>query len=1733
MLSNTRRPVISFACAILAAGLSFSSGAQEVVGREWQPFDPDVVPNAAPASTAKAKSTGDGRVGSTSFSGTGKAPWDEYDKQVQASGVIGTLGPDLFGDTVEYYKNTLSFSVTDISLPGNFPLPVALTRKLAVTDRNSFNGITDLPLWDWDLDIPNISGVYAPNWGDDRCSFTNPPQASIGAPYTTGDFWNGLSANMPGGGELLRPRTDAGAAPKPTTGTYPWMTPGFAYIRCVSDAPAQNGQPAVDAVGNATGEGFEAITTDGTVYTFGWMAQNFQPELRSPWKVDDLDHTRAAPGALTRRLNALYVTRIRDRFGNTVTFTYDNAANASVRLRRIESSDNRVITLNYSGGVVNGSLYSGGVLASASAHGRTWTYQYSTGAQPSLTAVILPDTSRWTYDFAGLSYAVIEPDQDPTTQRSCDLQTPFVGGGGTGTATSPSGAIGTFTVAPMRHGRANVPRLCDGWQAVDNDPNNDVPVVPRSFDVLSIKTKRISGPNLETKEWTYSGGSLKSWAAGWNIYQPHCGAGGLPTCMEPVCVSYTANCAGTHVTTIVGKDAAGNTIDFQRITFGNNYKFDEGKLLKVERGTNSTSILETEIYNYNLAYTGQEFATPIGTSLQARAAGFASEYLRPQQSKQIVRDGVSFNSAVNLYDDFARSKNVDRFSTLLSTGNDLYRKTETTKYHDNKSVWVLGQVEQTHTIANGIDYKTSYTEFTAEDLPWKLWSFWLPTDPWRNPDQTLEYSRNPDLTIKDGTLASVTDANTRVTSFASWKRGVPQSMTLADGHTLSAVVDDWGQIKQVTDELGTVTNYDYDAMGRLWLTDYTDADTVPWTSTVRSFGTLGTTEYGIPVGSWKQTVSTGDGRTTTWFNGRWQPILVLAEDATNSATRSYVVTRYDADGRAIFKSYPVATLATIADALAGVRTEYDALGRVTHVKQDSELAASPVLDTRTEYLSGFQTRVTNPRLFATITEYQAYDTPTTDAPTRITAPETQLTVIDRDPFGKPFSITRSGTWSGASVNAVRRYVYDTNQRLCLTLEPESGMSVQDYDAVGNVSWSITGRTAVDSVCVNERARVLSDSVISEIRTQRTYDELNRLKLVNVPNSANDPTYDYFADGALKSLVNGTVRWDYTYNRRGLPESETLTFGGKVRTLGHTYDTNAHELRLVYPSGLIVNHVPNALGQASRAANFATGVSYFPNGGMKEFTYGACSGTPSLCVKHSMTPNLRQLPQRSLDQRGTDIPILDSTYTYDANGNVAGITDGGGNPGRTRDQLTYDGLDRLTHTRAPGLFWINADTTYDPLDNIRSNTVGARTWTYQYDAAKNRLTTLLKPTPTTVGYDTNGNITSHGTNGYAFDAANRLVQATGKESYAYDGHGRRVWMMRLSDTKASFPMYSLDGRLITDDDYRSNLTTDYVYLNGSLVAKQYKAIGGSTWTTRYLYTDALGSPVAESDAAGTVTKVESFTPYGEQTDTIGGAALEQGPAFTGHVTDAATGLSYMQQRYYDPGISRFLSVDPIAANAKSGAGFNRYAYAENNPYKFADPDGRCEAPTGTRICTRTKLIGAAFDGAGSDNLPDNRAFRNLAKSAGIPVYDAKAFTGAPEKEAAQRIAELKEANPKARVVLLGYSAGGDAAIRVSERLAQSGIKTDALVTFDPHNARTLMGYHSYTLSNVGVALNFFQHNPITTKFGIPFGSNPFHGGDISCSSCFNVNLTGQPVDHTSIVQYSLQNYGDQINKVIAP
>lgn len=105
--------------------------------------------------------------------------------------------------------------------------------------------------------------------------------------------------------------------------------------------------------------------------------------------------------------------------------------------------------------------------------------------------------------------------------------------------------------------------------------------------------------------------------------------------------------------------------------------------------------------------------------------------------------------------------------------------------------------------------------------------------------------------------------------------------------------------------------------------------------------------------------------------------------------------------------------------------------------------------------------------------------------------------------------------------------------------------------------------------------------------------------------------------------------------------------------------------------------------------------------------------------------------------------------------------------------------------------------------------------------------------------------------------------------------------------------------------------------------------------RYIHTDVLGSVVAMTDESANVVERREYEPYGAQLT----PTASDGPGYTGHVQDALTGLTYMQQRYYDPILGMFLSTDPVSVRVHGSINFNRYSYALSSPYTLIDPDGR--------------------------------------------------------------------------------------------------------------------------------------------------------------------------------------------------
>ena len=152
---------------------------------------------------------------------------------------------------------------------------------------------------------------------------------------------------------------------------------------------------------------------------------------------------------------------------------------------------------------------------------------------------------------------------------------------------------------------------------------------------------------------------------------------------------------------------------------------------------------------------------------------------------------------------------------------------------------------------------------------------------------------------------------------------------------------------------------------------------------------------------------------------------------------------------------------------------------------------------------------------------------------------------------------------------------------------------------------------------------------------------------------------------------------------------------------------------------------------------------------------------------------------------------------------------------------------------------------------------------------------------------------------------------------YDGHDRRV--KKVTSKGTTYSIYSLDGQLLyTEKDDLVGKGINYIYLGKKLIAK-----------------DGWMPPPEEDGNA-----ITRYRPYGETLN----EAKKDGVGYTSHLYDAELSLNYMQARYYDPVIGRFYSNDPVGF--RDVHSFNRYAYANNNPYKYVDPSGMCSNAPGT-------------------------------------------------------------------------------------------------------------------------------------------------------------------------------------------
>ena len=129
--------------------------------------------------------------------------------------------------------------------------------------------------------------------------------------------------------------------------------------------------------------------------------------------------------------------------------------------------------------------------------------------------------------------------------------------------------------------------------------------------------------------------------------------------------------------------------------------------------------------------------------------------------------------------------------------------------------------------------------------------------------------------------------------------------------------------------------------------------------------------------------------------------------------------------------------------------------------------------------------------------------------------------------------------------------------------------------------------------------------------------------------------------------------------------------------------------------------------------------------------------------------------------------------------------------------------------------------------------------------------------------------------------------------------------------------------------------EFIYDNSAVIVVKYD---GSVYFYRR---DAQGNIPAIFDSIGNIVVEYSYDAWGKCTikTNVSGIAAINPFRYRGYYLDDETGLYYLNARYYDPEIGRFISADSIAYLApESINGLNVYAYCGNNPVMNVDPTG---------------------------------------------------------------------------------------------------------------------------------------------------------------------------------------------------
>ncbi len=314
-------------------------------------------------------------------------------------------------------------------------------------------------------------------------------------------------------------------------------------------------------------------------------------------------------------------------------------------------------------------------------------------------------------------------------------------------------------------------------------------------------------------------------------------------------------------------------------------------------------------------------------------------------------------------------------------------------------------------------------------------------------------------------------------------------------------------------------------------------------------------------------------------------------------------------------------------------------------------------------------------------------------------------------------------------------------------------------------------------------------------------------------------------------------------------------------------------------------------------------------------------------------NLNQLIREDINLTGSS--DYSYTYKYDGLGNLIKITkynyhqsqediidEDDVNTGEYFDPYTYKTV--LTYD---GIQLVKIDAYNETGQVVERD--------YDFDDLGNLLDTVDYYDIHSVDYNWSGRRLD-GINIYDDGAITQSIE------YKYNSEGIRTFKKITIGEEEYEYEYVLDGNLVLVEFINGN-PIYYTYdANDQLLSMNYNG-------SEYFYVfDLLGNVIGLMNESGQLVVTYTYDAWGNQRVVAANGVENQSPIFIGNINpyryrgyryDTETGYYYLQARYYDPEIGRFISIDDanyISDDASSS--INLYAYAVNNPIMNIDPSG---------------------------------------------------------------------------------------------------------------------------------------------------------------------------------------------------